>query len=114
MLLLDNQNWPKSASWLDGCQRDLLAELSPTFTQLPAGPDLDSNWCRSSVRPGHQLRLRAGSGRRHRRANRRQAQVLQDGLDHFALDEEGQHRASAAALVAGEHVLAEDAREELP
>ena len=46
--------------------------------------------------------------RRHRRAGRWQAQVLQDCLDHSAFGEERQDHSPTTAAVASEHVLAED------
>ena len=64
------------------------------------------------VLPGSRVQRGRAAGRRERRPGRRQAEVLQDRLDHGALGDEGD-RPPAATAGTGEHVFAEDALEQL-
>lgn len=66
-------------------------------------------WATSSC---HGARRGRVAGRRDRRLGRRQAEVPQDRFDHGALGDEGDHPSPATAGT-GEHILAEDALEQL-
>jgi hypothetical protein len=63
--------------------------------------------------PGHELHLRTPPRWRHRWTGRRQPEVLEDGLDRATFDEEREHHPATATAVALEHLLAEDAAQQL-
>src|SRR5712692_11460739 len=65
------------------------------------------------VWPGHELHLRTPPRWRHRWTGRRQPEVLEDGPDRATLDEEREHHPATATAVALEHLLAEDAAQQL-